>query len=441
VSESELINFHFIELKGPIFGPKQQPPATREHRPLSISASAIQKLMAPRESTDLGDPVPGLTPSAIESPEVSATVPPRLTSAALDVAYNLTFPATGADGDMQVAGPDPLAESLPDTGPGEAKEDLEPATPTAIEVAEMAPANPASDVKPESGSEPQPEPESESDFSPGQPLETREQAPGSEVGNDADEATYHHLELHDLINLTAPSPTRQAEAGAEAEAEAEAEQDDAIADPIAMEPVPEHVPDQSEPAGANETDNVLVDVQTTLNSLADMAKSLTQQKLEAVKQRESLERLKSQLCEKERSLAEKDEQLRAVETRLNSETSAIEHAAEENARALAERSAALKALAETVEARDRNTAKVAETLRQEKQRNDELAESLQRRAEALDEREAALNRKEDGLAEKLKQLVSTKERFRKIVKTFNETVQFNNTLNSISSTALDDSQL
>ncbi|MNF64307.1 hypothetical protein D3C84_460330 [compost metagenome] len=439
MSESELINFHFIELKGPIFGPKQQPPATREHRPLSISASAIQKLMAPRESTDLGDPVPGLTPSPIDSPQVPAATPPRLTSAALDVAYNLTFPAAGADGDTQVAGSVPPSETPPDTGPGEVKEDLEPATPTAIEVAEVAPANPASEVKPASGSapepQPEPEPEPESDFLSGQPLETQEKAPRSEVGNEADEATRLHLEPHDLINL---SPTRQTEA----EAEAEAEQDDAISGPIAMEPVPDHVPEsQSEPAGNNETDSVLVDVQTTLNSLADMAKGLTQQKLETVKQRESLEQLKSQLCEKERSLAEKDEQLRAIEARLNSETSALEQAAEENARALAERSAALKALAETVEARDRNTAKVAETLRHEKQRNDELAESLQRRAEALDEREASLNRKEDGLAEKLKQLISTKERFRKIVKTFNETVQFNNTLNAISSTAFDDSQL
>ncbi|MNN63330.1 hypothetical protein D3C81_1787020 [compost metagenome] len=78
-------------------------------------------------------------------------------------------------------------------------------------------------------------------------------------------------------------------------------------------------------------------------------------------------------------------------------------------------------------------------MRQEKLRNDELAESLQRRAEALDEREAALHRKEEQLAENLKQLVGTKERFRKIVKAFNETVQFNNTLNAISSTALDDS--
>ena len=51
-----------------------------------------------------------------------------------------------------------------------------------------------------------------------------------------------------------------------------------------------------------------------------------------------------------------------------------------------------------------------------------------------------LNVKDEDLAEKLKQLVAAKDRFRALVKAFNETVQFNNTLNAISSTALDDSQ-
>lgn len=421
VSKSELVNFHFIKMKDPITGPDEQPPAVRDHRPLSISKSSIQKLIASHESTNLGDPLPGLRPSPVDSREEPPTVPSRLTSAALDVIFNLP----SASFEAESAGPEPQAEHVADVTPAAGKGKVEPDSPEAVEAVEPAPA--ASEPEPE----PEPEPEAGPEDPPIHPIEAQSQAEVAdvEVESTDEDADSCQVDIHEPIQPSAPAPVPQIEPY----------QDNASTPPVG-EPPETALMSNAESRRASDTDNVLGDVQATLNSLADMAKGLTQQKLEAVKQRESLEQLKSQLCEKERSLAEKDDHLRALEARLNSDASAIEHAAEENARALAERSTALKALADTVEARDRSTAKVAETLRQEKLRNDELAESLQRRAEALDEREAALQRKEDQLAEKLKQLDGTKERFRKIVRAFNETVQFNNTLNAISSTALDDGQ-
>ncbi|MDH4557704.1 hypothetical protein E8F11_21425 [Pseudomonas sp. BN417] len=425
MSESELVNFHFIKLKDPINGPGERPAAVTDHRPLSISKSSIQKLIASHDSTNLGDPLPGLRPSQVDAREEPPIAPHRLTGAVLDVIYNLPS--------AESAGPQPEAEIAEEVTPAAGKEEVEQATPEAVEAVEQAPVapEPGPDPEPEPQPEPELESESEQEIPPSQPIEAQYQAEVPSVDiESADEAVAAgQAEIQRPVQPSALPP----------EFQAEPHQDDADRPPVAQSPGPVA---ESEPATnvASDTDSVLGDVQATLNSLADMAKGLTQQKLEAVKQRESLDQLKSQLCEKERLLLEKDEQLRALEARLNSDAAAIETAAEENARALAERSAALKALAETVEARDRSTAKVAETLRQEKLRNDELAESLQRRAEALDEREAALHRKEDQLAEKLKQLVGTKERFRKIVRAFNETVQFNNTLNAISSTALDDSQ-
>lgn len=189
-----------------------------------------------------------------------------------------------------------------------------------------------------------------------------------------------------------------------------------------------------------ETDTVLGDVQSTLDSLAEMAKDLTQQKLDALKQQEIQEKRRLQQQERERFLADKEEQLRQLEARLLREQQALQREVEEHARAQVERSAALKTLAENLEARDRNSARLAETLRQEKARNDELGDTLQRRGDALDDREASLNRKEEDLAEKLKQLVAAKDRFRSLVRSFNETVQFNNTLNAISSASLDEGQ-
>jgi hypothetical protein len=429
MSESEPINFYFIKMKDPITGPDEQPPLVREHRQLSISKSSIQKLIASHETTNLGDPLPGLRPSPIESREEPPAVPSRLTSAALDVIYNLP----SAPFEPESARPEPQAEQLADVTPAAGKEDVEPDTPEAIEAVEPAPAAPEPEPEPESEPEPEPEPEAEPEHLHIHPIEAQSQAKVAdvEVESTDEDVDSSQVDIHVPTQSSVPAP----------EPRTEPHQDNASTSPVADPPEAVLEPEaESKPRGASDTDNVLGDVQATLNSLADMAKGLTQQKLEAVKQRECLEQLKSQLCEKERSLAEKDAHLRALEARLNSDASAIEHAAEENARALVERSTALKALAETVEARDRSTAKVAETLRQETQRNDELAESLQRRAEALDEREAALHRKEDQLAEKLKQLVGTKERFRKIVRAFNETVQFNNTLNAISNTTLDDGQ-
>ncbi|WP_375737593.1 hypothetical protein [Pseudomonas boanensis] len=411
MSETELINFHFIDLKGPIAGPDEQPADVSEHRTLSINKGSILKLIASRESTNIGDPVPGMTPSPIDTQLAPPPQSSLLTGSALDAAYSLPTISAETSGESEsskAAEPAPQLENTPET---DLEADL--TEQVALDEYEQEPA----------ASEPQAQ---ASLTDPESPTE----APIVEAEAEAPAAS--DLETHDLLKLSPPAAGTLAEPGL----------DDTAPVKVAAEPLPVHMTEiDLENTAVSDTDSVLVDVQATLNSLADMAKGLTQQKLEAVKQQESLDQRKSHLCEKERLLAEKDEQLRTLETRLHLEASAIERAAEDNARALSERSAALKALAENVEARDRNTAKFAESLRQEKLRYETKAEQLRKQAEALDDREASLNRKEEELAEKLKQLISAKDRFRSIVKTFNETVQFNNTLNAISSTVLDDTSL
>ncbi|AOE87139.1 hypothetical protein [Pseudomonas sp. TCU-HL1] len=387
MSESSKLDFHFIDLKGELTGEQQKPACATEHRSLSINKSAVLTLIATRESPNIGAPLPSSSPPLQSEPPHAEEPPARIDSRALGVDFSLPQSAISAEAEESV-------EPLP-----EANHEQEP-------------------------SEPAPPPE-ETEQTPVQDIASPVTVP--EPRADLDDA----LETRDLQRLSA-------EVAAQAPALPDSEPP-TLSDPVVeIRPVEEHEPPSALPTLGADTDGVLSDVQHTLDALAEMAKGLTLQKLEAVKQQETLDQRKSQLYEKERLLADKEEQLRLLETRLTREVSNLERNAEDNARALAERSAALKALAENVEARDRSTAKLAESLRLEKQRNDELAESLLRRTESLDEREASLNRKDDDLAEKLKQLVGAKDRFRNLVKTFNETVQFNNTLNAISSTAMDD---
>ncbi|MGE9762582.1 hypothetical protein [Pseudomonas sp. PDM20] len=183
-----------------------------------------------------------------------------------------------------------------------------------------------------------------------------------------------------------------------------------------------------------ETDGVLHDVQSTLDSLAGMAHGLSQQKLEIVKMREALEERRLATLERERQLAEREERLSQQEQRLQEEKQGIERIAEHNATVLAERSTALQALAETVDSRDRATTKRAEVLGQEQQSIDRQQNQLRARVQELDDREAGLQRQSGELADRFKQLLDAKERFGAIVKSFNETVRFNTTYSAISKT-------
>ncbi|MBD2838142.1 hypothetical protein ID144_13915 [Pseudomonas sp. JM0905a] len=401
MSTASKTEFHFVHLNGEITGDGKNPAISGDHHCLSINRSSISKLIATRESSNIGDPLPSTRPPLPDETTTAATSFSPIDSRALGVDFSLTSPAVVE-----------AAPELPAPTEDSIAEEVERESVDVEDVSEAS-----AEARPEPVV---PEPESE-------PAAAAEPEPETEVGSPQ--------EIEDLPSdyaeiATASTPPQQATENLNEPATVETEHPTTMIQPQPTLPT----------VSNSEADSVLFDVQSTLDSLADMAKGLTQQKLETVKQQEGLEQRKALLQEKERILADKDEQLRLLEARLTREVSNLERNAEDNARALAERSTALKALAESVEARDRNTAKLAETLRLEKQRNDELAESLVRRAESLDEREAALNRKDDELAEKLKQLIAAKDRFRALVKAFNETVQFNNTLNAISSTALDDGQ-
>lgn len=181
-------------------------------------------------------------------------------------------------------------------------------------------------------------------------------------------------------------------------------------------------------------DDVLSDVQSTLNSLAGMAQGLTQQKQAAGRLQEELEEWNAQLQERERLAADKEERLQQLENHLKEAKTNLDRMAAENNRLLAERSEALKELAQTVDLRDKTTIKRAEAIQLEQQRIDEQAANLRNRASELDERESALKRKSEELSVRLKQLQSAKDKFSAIVKSFNETVQFNSTLSAISKT-------
>lgn len=181
-------------------------------------------------------------------------------------------------------------------------------------------------------------------------------------------------------------------------------------------------------------DDVLSDVQSTLNSLAGMAQGLTQQKQAAGRLQEELEEWNAQLQERERLASDKEERLQQLESHLKEAKTNLDRMAAENNRLLAERSEALKELAQTVDLRDKTTVKRAEAIQLEQQRIDEQLASLRNRASELDDRESALKRKSEELGVRLKQLQSAKDKFSAIVKSFNETVQFNSTLSAISKT-------
>lgn len=184
-------------------------------------------------------------------------------------------------------------------------------------------------------------------------------------------------------------------------------------------------------------DDVLSDVQSTLNSLAGMAQGLSQQKQAAGRLQEELDERTSQLQERERLANDKEARLLQLENHLKEAKTNLDRMAAENNRLLAERSEALKELAQTVDLRDKATLKRAESIQLEQQRIDEQSASLRARASELDERESSLKRKSEELGMRLKQLQSAKDKFSAIVKSFNETVQFNSTLSAISKNVIE----
>ena len=189
---------------------------------------------------------------------------------------------------------------------------------------------------------------------------------------------------------------------------------------------------------ALETDGVLHEVQSTLDSLAGMASELSQQKLDIVRVREELEERRLATVERERQLAEREERLSQLEQRLQEDKQGIERIAEQNGAVLAERSNVLQALADSVESRDRATSKRAEALNQQQQIIEHQQNQLRVRAHELDHREAGLQRQSAELADRFKQLIDAKERFGSIVKGFNETVRFNTSYSAISKTVKDE---
>lgn len=211
----------------------------------------------------------------------------------------------------------------------------------------------------------------------------------------------------------------------------------AAAAPITSVELQEVAATLSVPQLEADPDDVLSDVQSTLNSLAGMAQGLTQQKQAAGRLQEELEEWNNQLQERERLAGDKEERLLQLENHLKEAKTNLDRMATENNRLLAERSEALKELAQTVDLRDKTTIKRAESIQLEQQRIDEQAGNLRSRASELDERESALKRKSEELGVRLKQLQSAKDKFSAIVKSFNETVQFNSTLSAISKTVND----
>jgi len=185
-----------------------------------------------------------------------------------------------------------------------------------------------------------------------------------------------------------------------------------------------------------DTEHLLLDVESALANVAGMAQELVQQKLGAMKQQETLEGLKSQLQERERQLVEKEESLMQLQNQLQQERVAADRAADNNARIIAERSSALQQLAESLEARERNAIRRSELLQLGQQRLEELSKQQRARDLKLEKRELDIQKKSAELVERLKQLTNAKKKLSSIVKNFNETVTFNNSLHAISSIPL-----
>lgn len=193
-----------------------------------------------------------------------------------------------------------------------------------------------------------------------------------------------------------------------------------------LQPLPQNQDDFERLIASNvshDTEYMLQDVQDTLGSLTGMANRLAEQKKDTLKQQKTLHGRELALQEKERLLSEKEEDLRHMHKQLLHDRNLLGQEAESNAQMIAERSATLQQLAESLEARERASARRAELLQQENTRTDELSTLLRTRLAQLQKRENELERRGQELNENLKHLKSAKDRFSAIVKSFNETVK------------------
>ncbi|EOZ5128509.1 MULTISPECIES: hypothetical protein [Pseudomonas] len=431
--------YHLIDLQDAAIAPSRR----EEHRSLVLEREWVMKLVTFESPHGYGP--------ALDGEEPCADVPPLVHEALFEDAAPDVFAADDADEATD--------------GPAEPIDEPEAAEDETVTEAGCA--------------EPEPRPEAETAAPEGRaPAEFATKAEQSAkvadaeaIGAFVDNASHLREELADLAQLLhpalhaaeessmPPSPSPLAApapepvsarvpslslrlrvpparlAGAEGEADAREAPTQAAA--VIRQPEDEaHVDTDTALDIGNDTEHLLQDVQGTLADLAGMAQQLSQQKQEALKQQESLESLQTQLHEKERQLQEKEKQLRQWHKRLQDDRQALERETEQSNRLLAERSAALQQLAESVEARERSSARRAEVLQIEQERLEELRSQQNLRQAELEKREASVQQRSLELGERFKKLESAREKLAQIVKGFNETVQFNTALHAISHTGL-----
>ncbi|HEJ1734567.1 hypothetical protein I5R59_05545 [Pseudomonas aeruginosa] len=428
--------YHLIDLQDAAIAPSRR----EEHRSLVLEREWVMKLVTFESPHGYGP--------ALDGEEPCADVPPLVHEALFEDAAPDVLPADEAtDGPAEpIDEPEPRPEAetaapegrAPAEFPANAEQSAKVADAEAIgafvdnashlreELADLAQLlHPALHAADATGSANLPSPDSAEESSmPPSPSPLAASAPAPEPVS----ARVPSLSLR----LRVP-PARLA--GAEGEADAREAPTQAAA--VIRQPEDEaHVDTDTALDIGNDTEHLLQDVQGTLADLAGMAQQLSQQKQEALKQQESLESLQTQLHEKERQLQEKEKQLRQWHKRLQDDRQALERETEQSNRLLAERSAALQQLAESVEARERSSARRAEVLQIEQERLEELRSQQNLRQAELEKREASVQQRSLELGERFKKLESAREKLAQIVKGFNETVQFNTALHAISHTGL-----
>ena len=181
------------------------------------------------------------------------------------------------------------------------------------------------------------------------------------------------------------------------------------------------------------TETMLFEVQNTLNSLANMVSVLTQQRTDLMAQQEEIADANEALDKREEAIELKERSVEEAELANETQRQEIEKLAADNARQLSERTLALKAKAQELEDKERAYQNRVEELNKEVAKNVENAKSLKKRAEELNAKEAELDKLSVELKGRLNNLVDAENKFKIIVKEFNDTVNFNNTLNSIAS--------
>lgn len=179
------------------------------------------------------------------------------------------------------------------------------------------------------------------------------------------------------------------------------------------------------------TETMLFEVQNTLNSLANMVSVLTQQRTDLLAQQEEIADANEALDKREEEVEMKERAVEEAEKANEVQKQEIEKLAADNARQLSERTLALKAKAQELEDKERAYMNRVEELDKNIAKNVEDARNLKKRAEELNAKEAELDKLSLELKGRLNNLVEAENRFKVIVKEFNDTVNFNHTLNGI----------